>query len=637
MAYDADGYQFNAASPIMSSGIDPEALLAMDPDTVAKAKAAGLPVGQAWATGRPVGTNPPQPSGTSANQPTQQVPSMLANPNPGQPMMPSEAMRAQQAPAGASQLAAAAAPPAVPGNITPDGKPDAPANPNSIHEGVPNPPQGGSSFSDLARGALQSASQQTDQAAQLAGSTARLNPTAIEQARVAAASPQSAQNPTGTPNFKDPDHPEYRPSVGRRIVRGIVGGLEGLAEGGIRGSLLGAVDPEKVGATGYGAPTKQFSQAAQMAAGRVASLDQQLQQADTQAKTGDEATKTRLQIAAQYSGISKDAAANLTAQNKSGMLDATLAKAGMKAVRDEHGNLQEIQDDPDSEVYKSREAMSDLRNSQQELADAKAALARAQNDPNSPAFKAAQKRAATAAQNADAAGLRAKAYWGNYLAGNLGKNLEGGQIEGSATSSEGTPIGSKFAAPYIKQEGKVAQFNDVIGATDNIEKTAQRLIDKGGKLNSPRVATAIADPKSTSMQWAQGEFVNSGLTPEERDYVTNVKAYKENLQALRQSAGGGVSDAQVNRLMEMAPGASTPDMDYLKRQTTQIRQTAGRLSEGVPSMKGGHQVNKNATGDAGMPPQSVIDGMKDKQYVHGPGGSFQKVDGKLVPVKGGGK
>src|ERR1700676_945233 len=123
MAYSADGYQFSAASPIMSSGIDPEALLAMDPDAVAKAKAMGLPVGQAGATGRPVGTNTPQPSGTSANQQTQQTP--LANPN--QPATPG----------GMSQLAAAAAP-TVPAAVSPTGKPETPVNPNNVKEGVPS-------------------------------------------------------------------------------------------------------------------------------------------------------------------------------------------------------------------------------------------------------------------------------------------------------------------------------------------------------------------------------------------------------------------------------------------------------------------------------------------------------------------
>jgi hypothetical protein len=133
---------------------------------------------------------------------------------------------------------------------------------------------------------------------------------------------------------------------------------------------------------------------------------------------------------------------------------------------------------------------------------------------------------------------------------------QGNQIQGGATTATGKPIGSRFASPYIKQEGKTALFNDVLGATDRIESTAERLVNSGKRLNDPSVAAAIADPKTTSMQWAQGAFATSGLSPEQRDYVTNVKAYKENLQFLRQT--GGVSDAQVNRLMEMAPRAVIP-------------------------------------------------------------------------------
>jgi hypothetical protein len=140
----------------------------------------------------------------------------------------------------------------------------------------------------------------------------------------------------------------------------------------------------------------------------------------------------------------------------------------------------------------------------------------------------------------------------------------------------------------------VAQFNDVLGATDAIEQAATALVNAGGKLNSPSVAAALADPDTTAGQWAQGAFANSGLSPVERNYVIQVKGFRENLQSLRKSAGGGISDAQVEKLMQMAPGASTPDLDYLKRQTGQIKALRARLAKGVSTAKGGLAVQGGA-------------------------------------------
>jgi hypothetical protein len=391
-----------------------------------------------------------------------------------------------------------------------------------------------------------------------------------------------------------------------------------LARGGIRGALLGSLDPNAVGATAYGAPTKQFSQAAQMAAGRLASLDQQLTQADTEAKTGDEATKTRLQIAAQFSGIGKDAAANLTAQNKSGMLDATLAKAGMKAVRDEHGNLQEIQDDPDSEVYKSRQVMDDLRTAKQEQAEADAALKEAQNNPDSPAYKLAVAKNKTATANAAAAQERAAAYMGNYLQHSKNVDLQGNVLPGAPIISDeaGAPtvVGSTNANTAIKNQSNVAQFNDVHGALDDLEGKAKALVQKGGSLNSPAIAAALAQPAGTLGKWLQGAGVKANLSPEERAYVQSIASAHENIQALRKSAGGTATDSAVEKLDAMIPGASTPDLNYLLGQTGQIRSTAERLGKGATTASGGLTVHKGGAGNAapqrpsGVPAAAVWNG-----------------------------
>jgi hypothetical protein len=84
--------------------------------------------------------------------------------------------------------------------------------------------------------------------------------------------------------------------------------------------------------------------------------------------------------------------------------------------------------------------------------------------------------------------------------------------------------------------------------------------------------------------------VKANLTPEERNYVTAVAAAHENVQALRKSAGGTATDSSVAKLDALIPGASTPDIDYLKRQTGQIRATAERLGKGATVATGGLKV-----------------------------------------------
>jgi hypothetical protein len=101
--------------------------------------------------------------------------------------------------------------------------------------------------------------------------------------------------------------------------------------------------------------------------------------------------------------------------------------------------------------------------------------------------------------------------------------------------------------------------------------------------------------------WLQGEGVKAGLTPQERDYVISIASAHENVQALRKSAGGTATDSAVAKLDSMIPGQSTPDLDYLKRQTGQIRATAERLGKGATTATGGLTV-RGQQGNSMTPP-----------------------------------
>jgi hypothetical protein len=397
----------------------------------------------------------------------------------------------------------------------------------------------------------------------------------------------------------------YAPGTGTKILRGLRSGAIGLMTGGIPGAVVGAIEPQDIeGGTAYSAPDRAYQTTEQMRQNSLASDQAQrasiLQNFKDQTDRRKESTGILKDVVTGYNDASKGATGLQNAQTNVSKNETQLRKAGYKT--DPQGNLMPLDR---SEMSPEQQTQMDLHGALQEQAEARAALARAQNDPTSPAFKLAQQRASTANANAGAAIQRAQAYALNAAGANYGTDTAGNALQGSTVVGN-KPVGSRFQSTVQNQQGRVAQFNDVLGATNNLETTARRLVGTRGKgaLSSSKVAAALAEPEGTFGKWMQGQVANGNMSGEERDYVTNLRAYRENLQALRKSAGGGVSDSQVDRLMEMAPGPATPDLDYLLRQTGQIRATANRLSKGIPNVTGGNQVEGNGaqTAPGGSPP-----------------------------------
>jgi hypothetical protein len=318
---------------------------------------------------------------------------------------------------------------------------------------------------------------------------------------------------------------------------------------------------------------------------------------------------------------------------------AQLAKSGYKL--DENGEIVPMEYE---EMSPAQQSSYDLKNSQQQLTDstetlreAQAEVERAKNDPNSPAYQMAVQKLSVARQNAQAAGTRAQAYMGRYLQSAFNTDLHGGYLPGAPQieneAGNVTTVGTGNASQARQAQSSAAQFNDVHGALDSIEGTAQKLTTAGGKLNSPQVIAALQAPHSTISQWLHS--VNkANLTPEERDYVMSNIALHENIQGLRKSAGGAATDSQVENLLKMAPGGTTPDLDYLTRQTEQIRQTAERLGKGVTTARGGLNVrgqnaNKPESGGWSAPVDAPSAPRED--------GKVLKSDGKVIAKSQGGK
>jgi len=258
--------------------------------------------------------------------------------------------------------------------------------------------------------------------------------------------------------------------------------------------------------------------------------------------------------------------------------------------------------DPNSPAGKriAEKALVDQAIIEQKDADAKyknaqAEATREMNDPTSPKYKLALERLQVARQNAAAAGERANAYMANYQMHAHGTEADGVTPLNAATMLDGKPVGTSLAGSVKSILPKQAQMADVAIGLNHTATALKTLEDEGGSLNSPEVAAALADPETTSHQWLQGK-VKSNLTPAERDAVIQVKAMNERIMAMRASAGGGVSDSQVNRLQQMLPNASTPDYDTAERQLKEVGSQLSVLSTGVPTLNraGSSTVPSNA-------------------------------------------
>lgn len=98
------------------------------------------------------------------------------------------------------------------------------------------------------------------------------------------------------------------------------------------------------------------------------------------------------------------------------------------------------------EMSGQQQAVEDLKHSQTELADASAALKKAQNDPTSPAFRLAQARVNTAQQNANTAIGRLSVSRDNYTMHAFGTDSQGNELPGILHDADGVGIGSTQAA-----------------------------------------------------------------------------------------------------------------------------------------------------------------------------------------------
>jgi hypothetical protein len=128
------------------------------------------------------------------------------------------------------------------------------------------------------------------------------------------------------------------------------------------------------------------------------------------------------------------------------------------------------------------------------------------------------------------------------------------------------------------------------------------------------------------------------------DAQTNLGLIRQGvaMEAARYWTGGVPGEAEINQFNKSLSGDGSPQQMHGGANT--IRAMAKGKQQGLQGQaEAGAQGRANfmappavaSSTPSGMPPPSVINAMQEGQFTHGPGGTYQKKNGKLVPVRGG--
>jgi hypothetical protein len=134
----------------------------------------------------------------------------------------------------------------------------------------------------------------------------------------------------------------------------------------------------------------------------------------------------------------------------------------------------------------------------------------------------------------------------------------------------------------------------------------KELNDSGQKLNDPKLVKLLGNPhfKANDNVWFQNEM-NSGiggtLTSQQRDYVIAQKQAVENMSALRGMLKSGVSQKQMDNIVNTVPGPQTPDFDWGMRQVQAVKGQLDRLRQGVPNVNIPSRPNQPGAGGTAAP------------------------------------
>jgi hypothetical protein len=256
--------------------------------------------------------------------------------------------------------------------------------------------------------------------------------------------------------------------------------------------------------------------------------------------------------------------------------------------QDESGNIVPLAYE---EMSPQQQAVTDLKNSQQNLADATEEVRRASIDPNSPAYQLALKKLQVAQQGHQAAQTRAQAALMNAYGGNYGTDTQGNALPGAMLTPEGQPVGSHFAS-NVRPTGQERNKADMAASADNQINDMLSIVQK-----RPDIFGPAAGRKTDFTVWIGSQDPDA-----------------QRFRAARTIAGdhlagtfGGRSEAALNALDSAIghfrdnPAAVTAGLNQLKSANNLF------LQRGTVHTVGGNN------SEAGAPkPGEVVDGYRFK-------------------------
>jgi hypothetical protein len=209
------------------------------------------------------------------------------------------------------------------------------------------------------------------------------------------------------------------------------------------------------------------------------------------------------------------------------------------------------------EMSPQQQGVHDLKASQQELADARSALAKAQKDNIPAAQEMAKQRISNAQRNAAIAagrlGLSEREFEANYY----GTDEKGNPLPGAPADEAGQPIGIKTAGitkPTATAQGRAAQGKAIIESANHlknqIDDNKELFGNLGSYWNQAVNGTPISNPKAAKMMSELQSF--AALQPAlhgfrshdaMREFTRLIGGIPKNPEALKASIDGLVESA----------------------------------------------------------------------------------------------
>lgn len=251
---------------------------------------------------------------------------------------------------------------------------------------------------------------------------------------------------------------------------------------------------------------------------------------------------------------------------------------------DENGDIQPLAYE---ELSPQQQAITDLKQSQQSLADANEEVRRASLDPNSPAYQLALKKLDIAKQGHQAAMMRAQASLMNAYSGNYGTDTKGNALPGALLTPEGTPIGSHFSG-NVRPTGQERNKADMAASADKQIDDMLSIVQKRPDIFGPA----------------------AGRTTDFQVWIGSQDPDAQRFRAARTIAGdhlagtfGGRSEAALNALdnaighFKDNPAAVTAGLNQLKSANSLFQQrgtvhTVGGNNSEAPEEKSLGQTSK---------------------------------------------